>query len=107
LGLRKEVINVIASITVKELKRDAFIGIFKGNIPNVLQEEGCMEYSATVDLPTDIPIQETNKNVLTVIEKWESLSHLEAHFTAPHMLEYKSKVEDMVEEVSLKVLKDA
>ena len=100
-------INVIASISVKASERDTFIEIFKANVPKVLQEEGCVEYSATVDFQTDIPIQKTNANVVTVIEKWESLPQLEAHFTAPHMLEYKSKVEGMVEDVSLKILEDA
>ena len=66
-----------------------------------------MEYSATVDFPTEVPIQETNENVVTVVEKWETFPHLEDHFTAPHMLEYKSKVEVMVEDVSLKILESA
>jgi quinol monooxygenase YgiN len=100
-------IHVLASITVKASERDAFLKIFKANVPNVLEEEGCVEYSATVDCPTEIPIQESNPNVVTVVEKWESFPHLQAHFTAPHMLEYKAKVEDMVEEVSLKILEDA
>ena len=99
-------INVIASISVKASERDLFIEIFKTNVPKVLEEEGCIEYSATVDLQTEIPIQKTDENVVTVIEKWESLNHLKAHFNAPHMLEYKSKVEGMVEDVSLKILKD-
>jgi quinol monooxygenase YgiN len=106
-SLGNKMINVIAFISVKASERDAFIEIFKANIPKVLKEEGCIEYSATVDFQTEIPIQETNANVVTVIEKWESLPHLEAHFTASHMLEYKSKVEGMVEDVSLKILEDA
>lgn len=100
-------IHVIASITVQASKRDAFLEIFKANIPKVLEEEGCVEYSATVDFPTEIPIQETNANVVTVVEKWETFAHLEAHFTALQMLEYKAKVESMVEDVSLKILQDA
>ena len=100
-------IHVLASITVKESERDAFLEIFKANVPKVLGEEGCLEYSATVDFPTEVPIQETNANVVTVVEKWETFPHLEAHFTAQHMLEYKAKVEDMVEDVSLKILEDA
>ena len=100
-------IHVLASITVKESERDAFLEIFKANVPKVLEEEGCVEYSVTVDFPTKVPIQETNGNVVTVVEKWETFPHLEAHFTAPHMLEYKAKVESMVEEVSLKILEDA
>ena len=100
-------IHVLASITVKASERDAFLEIFKANVPKVLEEEGCIEYSATVDFPTEVPIQETDPNVVTVVEKWETFPHLEAHFTAPHMLEYKTKVEDMVEDVSLKILEDA
>jgi quinol monooxygenase YgiN len=100
-------IHVLASITIQASERDAFLEIFKGNVPKVLNEEGCVEYSATVDFPTEVPIQETNVNVVTIVEKWETFPHLEAHFTAPHMLEYKAKVEDMVEDVSLKILEDA
>ena len=100
-------IHVLASITVKASEHDAFLEIFKANIPKVLMEEGCLEYSATVDSPSEVPIQEANPNVVTVVEKWETFSHLQAHFTAPHMLEYKAKVEGMVEDVSLKILQDA
>jgi len=99
-------INVIASIKVTPSGLDAFVNIFKSNIPNVLNEEGCLEYSATVDFKSDIPIQALDPNVVTIIEKWESFSHLQAHLTAPHMLEYKSKVEDMVESISLKILEE-
>ena len=100
-------IHVIASITVQASERDAFLEIFKANVPKVLEEEGCVEYSATVDFPTEVPIQEINENVVTVIEKWETFPHLQAHFTAPHMLEYKAKVEGMVEDVTLKILEVA
>ena len=100
-------IHVIASITVKNTRLESFIEIFKANIPNVMKENGCIEYSATMDVETDITIQQTDKNVVTVIEKWESLSHLKAHFTAPHMLDYKSRVDHMVETVSLKILQES
>ena len=100
-------IHVLASITVKASERDAFLQIFKANVPKVLKEEGCVEYSATVDFPTEVPIQETNANVVTIVEKWETFPHLQAHFTAPHMLEYKARVEGMAEDVSLKILEDA
>ena len=100
-------IHVLASITVKTSERDVFLEIFKANVPKVLEEEGCVEYSATVDFQTEVPIQEIDENVVTVIEKWETFPHLQAHFTAPHMLEYKAKVEGMVEDVTLKILEVA
>lgn len=99
-------INVIASIKVTSSQLDAFIEIFKSNIPNVLNEEGCLEYSATIDFKTDIPIQVIDASIVTIIEKWESYPHLQTHLIAPHMLEYKTKVENMVESVSLKILEN-
>ena len=100
-------IHVIASITVRESELDSFLEIFKQNIPRVLEEEGCVEYSVTVDFEADISIQDTEVSRVTVIEKWESFPHLESHFTAPHMLDYKARVEGMVENVSLKILEEA
>ena len=73
----------------------------------MLEEEGCVEYSVTVDFQTDISIQDTEVSRVTVIEKWASFPHLESHFTAPHMLDYKARVEGMVENVSLKILEEA
>ena len=40
-------IHVLASITVKASERDAFLEIFKANVPKVLEEEGCVDYAAT------------------------------------------------------------
>jgi quinol monooxygenase YgiN len=67
-------IHVLASITVNASEFDTFLEIFKANVPKVLEEEGCVEYSATVDFPTELPIQETNPNVVTVVEKFEFAS---------------------------------
>ena len=100
-------INVIASIRIKEGRLAEFIEIFKSNIPNVLEEKGCVEYVPTIDVPTGLPPQELNSDVVTVIEKWGSLEDLQAHLTAPHMLSYKEKIKDLVDKVSLKVLMEA
>ncbi len=97
-------INVIASIHIKEGRLSEFIEIFKSNIPNVLEEKGCIEYMPTIDLPTGLPPQDFNNNVVTIIEKWDSLEDLQAHLLAPHMLAYKENVKDLVDKVSLKVL---
>jgi quinol monooxygenase YgiN len=100
-------INVIASIHIKEGRLSEFVEIFKSNIPNVLEEKGCIEYVPTVDFPTGLPPQELNENVVTVMEKWDSLEDLQAHLSAPHMLAYKDKVKGIVEKLSLKVLVEA
>jgi len=100
-------INVIASRHIKEGRLSEFIEIFKSNIPNVLEEKGCIEYVPTIDVPTGLPPQESNNNVVTIIEKWSSLEDLQAHLSASHMLSYKEKVKDLVDKVSLRVLGEA
>ncbi|WP_319576511.1 putative quinol monooxygenase [uncultured Desulfobacter sp.] len=99
-------ISVIASIHVKEGQLDKFIEIFKSNMPTVLEEKGCIEYIPTVDMPTGLPPQELNNTAVTIIEKWRSVEDLKAHLSSPHMLEYKEKTNDLVESMSVKVLKE-
>jgi quinol monooxygenase YgiN len=100
-------INVIASIHIKEDNLEEFIEIFKSNVPAVLKEKGCIEYMPTVDVPTGLPPQELNSNVVTIIEKWDTLDDLKAHLSSPHMLEYREKTIGIVEKMSVKVLKEA
>lgn len=100
-------IYVLASIRITEGRRDAFIEIFKANIPNVLKEEGCLEYVPTIDAATGLPPQETDAHVVTIIEKWRSLDDFKAHLMAPHMRAYRQQVKDLVSSVSFKVLTEA
>jgi quinol monooxygenase YgiN len=100
-------INVIASIRVKAGGLSEFLEIFKSNVPNVREERGCINYFPAVDIDADLPPQSLDENVVTIIEKWESLEALRDHLKAPHMLAYKEKVKDIVEDISLKILKEA
>ena len=100
-------INVIASIWVKPGRLTEFLEIFKSNVPNVREENGCIEYFPSVDIDVDLPTQHLDENIVTIIEKWESLEALHDHLKAPHMLAYKEKVKDIVEDLSLKVLQEA
>ena len=100
-------INVIASIRIKDGRVSEFIDIFKSNIPNVLAEKGCIEYMPTLDVPIGHPNQVLDNNVVTIIEKWGSVEDLKAHMGAPHMTAYREKVTDLVENVSLKILAEA
>jgi quinol monooxygenase YgiN len=100
-------IHVIASIHIKAGRVPEFLDIFKANIPLVLKEKGCIEYEPTIDVPTGLPPQELNGNIVTIIEKWESLEALRAHLAAPHMLAYQKNVRDIVEKMALKVLEKA
>ena len=102
-----DMVNVIASIEVKEGKLEQFLAIFNSNVPNVLAENGCIEYIPAVDIVTELSAQVLNKNEVTVIEKWASMKDLQAHLSAPHMADYRIKVKDLVSKVTLKVLTSA
>ena len=100
-------IHVIASVHIKPGHLAEFIEIFKANMPDVLKEKGCLEYAPAIDVPTTIPPQVLDKNLVTVVEKWDSVEDLQAHMVAPHMEVYHENVKDMVEKVSLRVLENA
>ena len=100
-------INVLASIRVKTGMLTQFLSIFKANIPKVRAEKGCIEYLPTLDIDSKLPPQEFDRNVVTVIEKWESLEALQDHLSTPHMREYRNAVKNIVEGLSLKVLTEA
>lgn len=97
-------IHVIASIYVKKDGVSEFVEIFKANVPAVLAEKGCIEYTPTIDVLTGLPPQELDENVVTIIEKWESVEALRAHLAAPHMVAYQDMVKALVVKVSIKVL---
>ena len=103
-------ICVIATIEVAEGRRGELLAEFRKIVPKVLEEagcleygpmvlaeEGCIEYGPMVDVPTSIAAQPPARdNVVTVVEKWERIEALESHLIAPHMLEYRKAVKEMV-----------
>jgi quinol monooxygenase YgiN len=98
-------IHVIATVQAKPGKREAVLAEFRRNVPNVLAEKGCIEYGATRDLTTDIKAQiPFREDVLTIVEKWESLDALKAHLATPHMATYRERTKDLVAGVTLQIL---
>lgn len=101
-------IHVIATVEVKPGKRPEYLDIFNALVPLVRAEDGCIEYGPTVDAVTDIGLQmPVRDNVVTVLEKWESLDALKVHLTAPHMADYKEATKDIVTGLELQLLDPA
>jgi quinol monooxygenase YgiN len=97
-------IHVIATISLNPGTRPAFLEVFRWLTPLVRKEAGCIEYQATIDVPTTIAVQEGPRDdVVLVVEKWDTLESLYAHSNASHMNEYRVKVKDFVRGVSLEV----
>lgn len=98
-------IHVIATAELRPGTRDAFLAHFHANIPNVKAEVGCLEYGPAIDLRTEIGAQVPfREDVVTIVEKWESLEALMDHLVAGHMAAYREKVADMVKGVTIQVL---
>jgi len=99
-------IHVIATVRTAIGRRDDFLAAFGELAPLVRAEAGCLEYGPAVDLETPISGQPPIRNdVVTVIEKWASVAALQDHLAAPHLLQYREKVKDIVAGLEIRVLK--
>lgn len=99
------VVHVVAVISAKPGKRSEVLKAFHANRLNVLAEDGCIEYSPTIDALEGGGMQKKiGPDSFVVIEKWESLEHLKAHAAAAHMKEYALKVKDLLVDRSIHVL---
>jgi quinol monooxygenase YgiN len=98
-------ICVIATIETIAGGRDDLLAVFRGLVASVRAEKGCIEYTPMVDvssgLAPQIPIRQ---NVVTVVEKWESLAALDAHLKTPHMAQFRKQTEPLRLNLSLQVL---
>jgi quinol monooxygenase YgiN len=97
-------IAVIATIEVKPGSRDAMLKVFKDLTPKVRAEKGCIEYAPMIDLETSLPGVAQRADVVTMIEKWESVEALEAHLMTPHMQEYRKATESIRVDLKLQIL---
>lgn len=101
-------ISVIATIELIAGTREKFLQEFQQIVPKVRAEAGCLEYGPWVDRQTDIGTQQPLRaDTVVVIEKWTDMDALKAHLNAPHMLEYRPRVKDLVSCVTLEVLEAA
>jgi quinol monooxygenase YgiN len=98
-------IHVIATVELAEGKREAWLAEFRKVVPLVRAEKGCLEYGGTIDVATGIAAQvPLRPDVVTVVEKWESLDALQAHLAARHMGDFRARIRDLVVKLSLQVL---
>lgn len=98
-------IYVIAAIEVQAGRMQEFVVEFQRIVPLVRAEQGCLLYQPTVDLPTNLGPQEpVRENIVSVLEGWESIEHLEKHLVMPHMIQYRANVKQLVTAVKLQIL---
>jgi quinol monooxygenase YgiN len=101
-------IHVLAVVELNPGVRDTFLAELHKLVPLVLAEDGCIEYGPAVDVPTGIAAQQPLRDdVVTIVEKWESIDHLKAHLAAPHMQPYRESVRELVIATKLFVVEPA
>ncbi len=99
-------IHVIAIIRAQPGKRGELLAAFRPLVPIVLQEVGCLAYEPTIDAETDMERQDRwGEDVLTMVERWESVPHLNAHLAAPHMAEFRQQHGHLIMGLELHILK--
>ena len=99
-------IYVVVSVSVKPGKMQEFINLFKSVAAKVREEKGCIQYTCAVDFETGIPIQSLDKNMVTVLEKWESPEALRSHLAMPYMADFFARQEPLVDGSLLKMLQE-
>ncbi|MDE2251828.1 MAG: antibiotic biosynthesis monooxygenase [Gammaproteobacteria bacterium] len=98
-------IVVVATVELRPGARERFLAELAALAPVVLRETGCIEYWPTVDVASGLGAQvPLRSDVVTIVEKWESLPALAAHAVAPHMQAYRLRVVDLVAKTALQVL---
>lgn len=95
-------IHVLAIITAVPGKRAALLQAFKGIVPTVEAEAGCIEYAPVIDVEGADPAY--GPDTFVVIEKWESMAALKAHAAAPHMAAYSAETKDLLASAAVHVL---
>jgi quinol monooxygenase YgiN len=101
-------VHVIAVITAKSGMRGQVLELFNANVPAVKDEEGCIEYGATVDADGVGGFQtKFGEDSFVVIEKWASLDALKAHAGSEHMKAYGAKTKDMLADRVIHVMSSA
>ena len=98
-------IHVVAYITAHPGQRARVLEAFLANTAAVRAEDGCIEYTATVDAKGMPPSPGSiGDDSFIVVEKWASLAALQAHGAAPHMKAYAAEVKGLLAKRVIHVL---
>jgi quinol monooxygenase YgiN len=101
-------IYVVATLQLKPGSREHVLRELQAVSADVRREDGCLEYSAAVDIESgharQIPIR---ADVVTVIERWRDPAALRAHSAAPHMGAFRQRIGDAIVSTMLQVLSPA
>jgi quinol monooxygenase YgiN len=95
-------IHGIATIQVKPQSRDRVLREIAAVTSEVMREDGCFEYSATIDVDSGLArLVPVRQDVVTIAERWRDLAALQTHSAAQHMQTFRQRISDAVVSSSL------
>ena len=98
-------ICVIATVSLKEGKKDAYLAELWKIIPAVREENGCIEYAPYVRNDSGLPLPPVlSEDTVIVIEKWESMNALRMHGQTAHMDRYRQSIKGLMVSAQIQVL---
>jgi quinol monooxygenase YgiN len=101
-------ICVIATIEAAAGRRADLLAAFAELVPKVRAEQGCLDYTPMIDVPNSMSGQPAvRENVVTVVEKWESIEALETHLMTPHMHDFRKSTDALRRGLTLQILQPA
>lgn len=74
-------IYIIATLTCKPNSLATIMELAMPCIESTRLEKGCISY--------DLLQSQTDKNVLTFVERWENQEAIDAHFQEPHLIAWR------------------
>ena len=88
-------VKLHVTYTAKPDCREAFVRqiVTQGILTAIRNEEGCLAY--------DYYFSAQDENMVLLIERWASETHLRAHLTQPHMADLRKIKEEFVENTRL------
>ena len=79
-------IKVIAKSLIKDSELEKVNNLYSELVQMTRQEDGCISYELFQDI--------NNKNLLIIVEEWESESHLDAHKKTEHFTRIVPQISD-------------
>ncbi len=100
-------VYLVVSIRVREGKIHEFLQGLSSSVTRIRREKGCIQYMPLVDLDIGPGPQIPDGNVVTILEKWDTLESFRAHLSAPELAVQMEREKDIIEEMTIKVLREA
>ena len=101
-------ICVIATIETAPGCRDDLLAVLRKLVPQVRAEKGCIEYTPMIDVPGGLSGHDPVRgDVVTMVEKWESVAALDAHLKTPHMADFRKQTEPLRLNLALQIVQPA